>query len=76
MSIAFFSTYLWAAHKRLFGEWLGEQHVGYLLRRNGAGLLVYVTAIAVAFADASISLALCGLVALYYLHPGRTAATD
>jgi uncharacterized membrane protein len=76
MSIAFFSTYLWAAHKKLFGEWLAEQHVGYLLRRNGAGLLVYVAAIAVAFADANISLALCGLVALYYLHPGRTSATD
>jgi uncharacterized membrane protein len=76
MSIAFFSTYLWAAHKKLFGEWVAEQHVGYLIRRNGAGLLVYVTAIGVAFANPSISLALCGLVALYYLHPGRTPSRD
>ncbi len=71
MSIAFFSTYLWAARRRLFAAWVGEQHVGYLVRRNGAGLLVYAAAIAVAFASASVSLALCGLVALYYLHPGR-----
>ena len=74
MSIAFFSTYLWAAHKKLFAEWVGEQHVGYLVRRNGAGLLVYAAAIAVAFANATVSLALCGLVALYYLHPGRAPA--
>jgi uncharacterized membrane protein len=74
MSIAFFSTYLWAARKQLFAAWVGEQHVGYLVRRNGAGLLVYALAIGVAFASASVSLALCGLVALYYLHPGRRAA--
>ena len=71
MSIAFFSTYLWAARRELFAPWVGEQQVGYLVRRNAAGLLVYAAAIAVAFASASISLALCGLVALYYLHPGR-----
>jgi uncharacterized membrane protein len=74
MSIAFFSTYLWAAHRKLFAAWVGEQQVGYLVRRNGAGLLVYAVAIAVAFASASVSLALCGLVALYYLHPGRRVA--
>jgi uncharacterized membrane protein len=71
MSIAFFSTYLWAAHKRLFGSWVADQHVGYLLRRNVAGLFVYAAAIAVAFANATVSLVLCGLVALYYLYPGR-----
>jgi uncharacterized membrane protein len=71
MSISFFSTYVWAARRQLFAKWVGEQHVGYLVRRNGAGLTVYAIAIAVAFANASVSLALCGLVALYYLHPGR-----
>ena len=39
MSIAFFATYLWAAHRRLFGAWIAERHVGYLLRRNVAGLV-------------------------------------
>jgi TMEM175 potassium channel family protein len=71
MSIAFFSTYVWAAHRRLFGEWIAERHVGYLLRRNGAGLSVYAAAIGIAFASPDISLALCGLVACYYLLPGR-----
>ena len=74
MSIAFFSTYLWAAHRRLFGDWIPDRHVGYLLRRNGAGLCVYAVAIGIAFADAGVSLALCGLVAVYYLLPGRAAA--
>ena len=32
------------------------------------------TAIGVAFANATVSLALCGVVALYYLHPGRPPA--
>jgi uncharacterized membrane protein len=72
MSIAFFTTYLWAAHRKLFAAWVDEQRVGYLVRRNGAGLVVYAVAIGVAFASASVSLALCGLVALYYLHPGRS----
>ncbi len=75
MSIAFFSTYLWAAHRKLFAAWVGEQHVGYLVRRNGAGLGVYAAAIAVAFASASVSLVLCGLVALFYLYPGRSPGT-
>jgi uncharacterized membrane protein len=71
MAISFFSTYVWAAHRKLFAPWVGEQHVGYLVRRNGAGLVVYAIAIAVAFESASVSLALCGAVAIYYLHPGR-----
>src|SRR5579863_2825665 len=58
MSVAFFLTYLWAAHRRLFGTWIADQHVGYLLRRNVAGLFVYV--VAVAFLSAEVSLALCG----------------
>jgi uncharacterized membrane protein len=74
MSIAFFSTYVWAARKKLFGEWVGEQHVGYLVRRNGVGLLAYVAAIAIAWLNASVSLALCGLVAMYYLYPGRSTS--
>jgi uncharacterized membrane protein len=71
MSLAFFSTYIWATHARLFGEAIAERHIGYLLRRNGAGMLGYIAAIAVAFVSAPVSLALCGGVALYYLHPGR-----
>ena len=41
------------------------------MRRNGAGLLVYAIAIGVAFVNAYVSLALCGVVALCYLRLGR-----
>jgi uncharacterized membrane protein len=72
MSIAFFGTYLWAIHARLFSAALIERHVGYLIRRNGAGLLVYVAAIALAFTNATVSLVLDGLTALYYTFPGKS----
>ncbi len=71
MGMAFFSTYLWSAHRRLFGDWIADHHVRYLVRRNGAGLAVYAAAIGVAFANAPASLAMCGAVAIYYLLPGR-----
>ena len=59
MGIAFFATYLWAAHRRLFGGWIAERHVGYLIRRNIAGLFVYVIAIGVAFVNAPTSASPC-----------------
>ena len=71
MSIAFFSLYVWAAHRRLFADWIDERHASYLLLRNGSGLLVYALAIGVAFVSAPASLALCGAVAVFYLLPGR-----
>ncbi|HXR29108.1 MAG TPA: TMEM175 family protein [Solirubrobacteraceae bacterium] len=71
MSIAFFSIYVWAARRRLFADEIDDRHAGYLLRRNGAGLLVYAAAIALAFVSAPVSLGLCGLVAIYYLLPAR-----
>jgi uncharacterized membrane protein len=72
MATAFFATYLWAIRAKLFGEWLSDRHVGYLMRRNSAGLLVYVAAIALAWVNATVSLSLCGLVAVYYALPGRS----
>jgi len=71
MGIAFFATNMWAARSRLFADWILERHLGYVIRRNGAGLVVYAIAIGVAFANAPVSLLLCGLVAVYYLYPGR-----
>ncbi|MGA2469923.1 MAG: TMEM175 family protein [Solirubrobacteraceae bacterium] len=71
MSLAFFSTYIWATRAKLFRESIAARHTGYLLRRNGAGMLGYVAALAVAFVSAPVSLALCGAVAVYYIHPGR-----
>ena len=71
MGVAFFATNLWAARRRLFADWILERHLGYVMRRNGAGLGVYAIAVGVAFASAEVSLLLCGLAALYYLYPGR-----
>ena len=41
-----------------------------LVRRNGVGQLGYVLAFALAWISAPASLIICGLVALYYVHPG------
>jgi uncharacterized membrane protein len=71
MSVSFFATYLWATHADLFIERISERHVGYLIRRNGVGLLVYIAAVALAFVNATVSLALCGLTAVYYTFPGK-----
>jgi len=75
MSIAFFSLYVWAARQRLFAGWIDDRQAAYLLRRNGAGLLVYAVAIGLAFISAIVSLALGGAVAIFYLLPGRRAET-
>ncbi len=72
MSVTFFATYLWSTHAGLFTERIKERHVSYLIRRNGVGLLVYVVAIAMAYVNATASLALCGLTAVYYTFPGKT----
>ncbi|HEX2703969.1 MAG TPA: TMEM175 family protein [Solirubrobacteraceae bacterium] len=72
MSVAFFATYLWATHASLFSERITERHVRYLVRRNGVGLLAYVVAIALAFVNATASLTVCGLTAVYYTFPGKS----
>jgi uncharacterized membrane protein len=75
MSVAFFGTYIWANHARLFGEWIDDRHASYLLKRNSFGLGVYVVAIAMAFVSPTVSLALCGLTAVFYAVPGRAPQT-
>jgi len=41
-----------------------------LIVRNGLGNLAYLVAIGLAWISAPASLILCGLVAVYYIHPG------
>jgi uncharacterized membrane protein len=74
MSVAFFATYMWSTHAKLFGDWITETHVGYLLRRNLLGLSSYVAAIALAFVSPAVSLVICGLAAVYFALPGRRPA--
>ena len=71
MGVAFFSSYVWCARRHLFEAWIDERHVSYLIRRNIKGLFVYAVAIGLGFVNAPTSLALCGVVAIYYLFPAR-----
>ncbi len=71
MALSFFATYLWGTRAKLFSEQVLARHARYLIARNSAGLAVYVLAIAMAFVNATVSLALCGLTAVFYLSPGR-----
>ena len=41
-----------------------------LIVRDGLGNLAYLVAIGLAWVSAPASLILCGLVAVYYIHPG------
>jgi len=76
MGVSFFASYLWCARRQLFEGWIDERHVSYLIRRNMLGLLIYAAAIGLAFVNAPTSLALCGLVAIYYLLPARAPAAS
>jgi len=71
MGLAFFATYYWASRAGLFAAWVDAGDVRYYRWRNIRGLGVYVAAIAVAFVSAPVSLALCGLDAVYFALPGR-----
>jgi uncharacterized membrane protein len=76
MGVSFFASYLWCARRRLFEGWIDERHASYLIRRNIKRLLIYAAAIGLAFVNAPTSLALCGLVAVYYLFPARAPAAS
>src|SRR5882757_4764666 len=58
------------AHPALLTRAISEQELRALVRRNAVGQGVYVLAFALAFVSAPVSLALCGLAAIYYTLPG------
>ncbi len=74
MGLTFFLSYYYAGRKKLLSEELTLVQVRALLRRNAVGQLGYAAAIGVAFVSAPASLAISGLVAAYYVHPGRAAS--
>jgi uncharacterized membrane protein len=76
MGLTFFGSYLYASHAGLLSEHLSAAQVRALLRRNAVGQLGYAAAIAVAFVSAGASLAIAGLVAAYYVHPGRATTAS
>jgi uncharacterized membrane protein len=71
MSIAFIATNVWSARRGLTGEWLAPEEIRRQLRRGSVGVAFYAAAIGLAFASAIASLAVCGMVALYYALPQR-----
>jgi uncharacterized membrane protein len=71
MSIAFIATNMWSARRGLTGEWFTPEQIRTQLTRGSAGLGVYAAAIGLAFVSAVVSLALCGIVAIYYALPQR-----
>jgi uncharacterized membrane protein len=68
MSVSFFLIWTHARRARLLD--IDPSAMRQLIRRNLLGLLGYALAVAVAVVSAPASLVLCGLVAIYYTHPG------
>lgn len=71
MGFAFFLNSHHARRARLFERTLTPPEERALVARNVVGQGGYVAAVALAFASATASLVLCGLVAVYYVVPGR-----
>jgi uncharacterized membrane protein len=73
MGLAFFAGWRYASRAGLLGGDLPPDQVRRLVWRNARGLAGYALAVALSFVSAGAALALCGLVAAYYVHPGRAA---
>jgi uncharacterized membrane protein len=58
----------------LLVQTLTAEQTRAIVRRNAVGPVAYVVAFGLAFVSAPASLAVCGAVALFYTHPGRTPA--
>jgi len=76
MGCCFFSLWWHVRAGRLLTEALDPGAVGSLVRRNLVGQTAYLIALGLAFVSAPASLAICGLVALYYVHPGPMLAFE
>jgi uncharacterized membrane protein len=72
MGLAFFAVWFYTArHPSLLHIEIGSRELRLLVRRNIIGLLPYAVAFGLAFLSAAASLALCALVAVYYVLPER-----
>jgi uncharacterized membrane protein len=69
MGFSFFLAWVYAARKRLLPDDMSPEDVRQLLIRNMIGQFGYIAALIVAFWNAGASIAICGLVAAYYVHP-------
>jgi uncharacterized membrane protein len=71
MGISFLSMWTYAARSRLLDAQVTPERLRRLTRRNMLGELGYGLAVGLAFLSPPASLILCGLIAVYYAHPGR-----
>jgi uncharacterized membrane protein len=71
MGLSFFAMWTYAGRARLLDKSVTGAQLRLLSRRNMVGEIGYAVAVGLAFVSAPASLALCGLIALYYVHPGR-----
>ncbi|HEX3319043.1 MAG TPA: TMEM175 family protein [Solirubrobacteraceae bacterium] len=68
MGVSFFLLWRHAGRAHLMD--VDPTDMRRLVRRNTVGEAAYLVAIGVAFLSATASLVICGLVAVYYIHPG------
>ncbi len=75
MSLAFFAMHrhLLLAKAHLLEERLTPDVRRMVLRRNAVGLLPYGVAALAGIVNAYVTLAICGLIAVFYALPGTTA---
>lgn len=78
MSVAFVAlhSHILLSRGGLVHEHIDEAARRQILRRNSVGLLPYAIATAVAPLSAYVSLAICGIVAVYYAMPQATSGAD
>ena len=72
MGLSFLSMWTYAARARLLDDSVTPARLRMLTLRNMAGEVGYVVAIGLAFISPAASFALNAVVALYYVHPGRS----
>jgi uncharacterized membrane protein len=72
MGLAFGATWFYTArHPSLLHVEIGPEELRVLVRRNLVGLLPYAIALGLAVLSAPVSLAICAVVAIYYMLPAR-----
>ena len=76
MGLSFFAGWRYAVHAGLLQEDTSSVEVRYLLRRNRLGQVGYALAVVLSFVSAGLAVAICGLVAAYYVYPGRPPKAD
>jgi uncharacterized membrane protein len=73
MGFSFFALWTYARRAGLIDESVTPELLRALTFRNLLGEVGYAIAVGLAFVNAPASLILDGLIAVYYVHPGRAA---